>query len=145
MALSDKEVERLREWLLRGGFLMVDDFHGQYEWLSFSEQMRKVFPNRSIVDIPIEHPIFHCFFDVNELPQIPGLGAWRSGRTYEKGGIQHHCMGIFDNEGRLMVLVMRNMDMGDAWEHTNDPRYPKWYAAQAYKLGINFVIYALTH
>jgi len=145
MVLSDKEVERLREWLLRGGFLMVDDFHGQYEWLSFSEQMRKVFPNRSIVDIPIEHPIFHCFFDVNELPQIPGLGAWRSGRTYEKGGIQHHCMGIFDNEGRLMVLVMRNMDVGDAWEHTNDPRYPKWYAAQAYKLGINFVIYALTH
>lgn len=145
MVLSDKEVERLREWLLRGGFLMVDDFHGQYEWLHFSEQMRKVFPNRSIVDIPIEHPIFHCFFDVNELPQIPGLGAWRSGRTYEKGGIQHHCMGIFDNEGRLMVLVMRNMDMGDAWEHTNDPRYPKWYAAQAYKLGINFVIYALTH
>jgi hypothetical protein len=145
MALSEEEAQTLREWFLRGGFLMVDDFHGQYEWLHFSEQMLKVFPNRPIVQIPIEHPIFHCYFEVNELHQIPGLGAWRSGRTHEKGGIQQHCMGIFDDGGRLMVLVMHNMDMGDAWEHTNDPRYPEWYAAQAYKLGINFVIYALTH
>jgi hypothetical protein len=107
--------------------------------------MNKVVPGRPITDIPLDHPIFHCYFEFEELKQIPGLGSWLRGRTYEKGGFQQHCMGIFDDTGRLMVLVMRNMDMGDAWEHTQDPRYPADYAAEAYKLGINFVIYSLTH
>jgi hypothetical protein len=145
MTLSDREASTLGEWLLRGGFLMVDDFHGPFEWRHFSEQMNKVFPGRPITDIPLDHPIFHCYFEFEELKQIPGLGSWLRGRTYEKGGFQQHCMGIFDDTGRLMVLVMRNMDMGDAWEHTQDPRYPADYAAEAYKLGINFVIYSLTH
>lgn len=145
MTLTQPEADKLSEWLLRGGFLMVDDFHGQFEWQNFVNQMQMVFSDRAIVDIPLDHPIFHCFYDFTELKQIPGLGSWLSGRTYEKGGIRQRCMGVFDDQGRLMVLVIHNMDMGDAWEHTYDIRYPTEYSAEAYKLGINFVIYALTH
>jgi hypothetical protein len=145
MVLTPREAENLAEWLLRGGFLMVDDFHGPFEWQHFVEQMRMVFPDRPIVDIPIEHPLFHCFYDFDELVQIPGLGTILNGMTYEKGGVQQHCRGIFDDEGRLMVLIIHNMDMGDAFEHAKDPRYPPIYSAEAFKLGINFVIYALTH
>ena len=145
MALSQVEADTLREWLLRGGFLMVDDFHGPYEWQHFVHEMKLVFPERSIIDIPIDHPIFHCYYDFDHLTQIPGLGSVLSGRTYEKGGVQQHCMGIFDDQNRLMVLVSRNMDMGDGWEHTYDPRYPPKFSVEAYKLGINFVVYALTH
>ena len=145
MVLTQPEADNLGEWLLRGGYLMVDDFHGPFEWESFVNQMKMVFQNREIVDIPMEHPIFHCFYDFDEIKQIPGLGSWLGGRTYEKGGIEARCMGIFDDLNRLMVLVIRNMDMGDAWEHTYDPRYPTEYSAEAYKLGINFVIYGLTH
>lgn len=145
MTLTSKEAENLREWLLRGGFLMVDDFHGPFEWHSFVQQMKKVFPKRAIRDIPLHHPIFHCFYDFETFIQIPGLGAWLRGVTYEKAGINQRCMGIFDDQERLMVLVMRNVDLGDAWEHAKDPRYPPYYSAEAFKLGINFVIYALTH
>lgn len=145
MALNQQEADTLAEWLLRGGFLMVDDFHGPYEWQHFVEQMHMVFPDRAIVDIPLSHPIFHCFYDFDHLTQIPGLGSVLNGRTYEKGGVQQHCMGIFDDQNRLMVLVIHNMDMGDAWEHTYDPRYPPQFSIEAYKLGINFVVYALTH
>lgn len=145
MTLTQKEAEGLGEWLLRGGFLMVDDFHGPFEWQHFVDQIRMVFPERAIVDIPIEHPLFHCFYDFQELVQIPGLGTILNGMTYEKGGVQQHCRGIFDDDGRLMVLIIHNMDMGDAFEHAKDPRYPPKYSAEAFKLGINFVIYALTH
>ena len=145
MSLSQEEANSLREWLLRGGFLMVDDFHGPFEWQHFVEQMKMVFPDRPIVDIPLNHPIFHCFYDFEELVQIPGLGSWLNGQTHEKGGILQRCMGIFDDQERLIVLVSRNMDMGDAWEHAKDPRYPTRYSAEAFKLGINFVVYALTH
>lgn len=145
MALTQPEADSLSEWLLRGGFLMVDDFHGPHEFQNFVNQMQMVFPDRDIVDIPIDHPIFHCFYDFDHLVQIPGLGSWLRGRTHEKGGINQHIMGIFDEHNRLMVLISRNMDMGDAWEHTYDARYPSEYSVEAYKLGINFIIYALTH
>jgi hypothetical protein len=145
MTLSEEEAVRLREWLLRGGFLMVDDFHGPFEWAHFLDQMQMILPDHMVVDIPLDHPIFHCFYDFDELVQVPGLGSWMRHRTFEKGGVTARCMGVFDKEDRLMVLIIHNMDIGDAWEHTNDPRYPTEYAAVAYKLGINFIIYALTH
>ncbi|MFQ6112710.1 MAG: DUF4159 domain-containing protein [bacterium] len=145
MELTQTEADSLREWLLRGGFLMVDDFHGPYEWHHFVRQMKKVFPDRPIVDIPLEHPVFHCYYDFDELIQVPGLGSWLRGVTYEKGGVIPHCMGILDDQDRLMVLIMRNMDLGDAWEHATDVRYPPEYSVIAFKMGINFIIYALTH
>ncbi len=145
MSLSQHEAEVLREWLLRGGFLIVDDFHGPYEWNHFLEEMKKVFPEKPLIDIPADHPIFHCYYDFNKVPQIPGLGSWLRGRTYEKGGYFPHCKGIFDDQGRLMVLVNHNTDIGDSWEHAEDPRYPAEYSFKGFKLGINFIIYALTH
>jgi hypothetical protein len=145
MDMTQSEADSLREWLLRGGFLMVDDFHGPYEWQNFVQQMKMVFPERPIVDIPIEHPVFHCYYDFDKLIQVPGLGSWLRGVTYEKGGLIPRYMGIFDDQDRLMVLVMRNMDLGDAWEHATDARYPTEYSVVAFKMGINFIIYALTH
>ncbi len=145
MTMTQSEADSLKEWLLRGGFLMVDDFHGDYEWYNFETQMKKVFPNRTIEDISIEHPIFHCFYDFEEFVQVPGLGSWLRGVTFEKGGYYQQCRGIFDDNKRLMALIVHNVDMGDAWEHAKDPRYPTKYSAEAFKLGINFVVYALTH
>jgi len=143
--LSDPEAERLREYLLRGGFLMVDDFHGPCEWEVFSESMRRVFPNRPIFDIPPDHEIFHLVYEVDHFTQIWGIILLGSGITYENGGKDPHWRGIVDDEGRLMVVINHNMDLGDAWEHANDPRYPTDLTALAYRFAINYVVYALTH
>lgn len=145
LRLREDEAAKLREWLLRGGFLFIDDFHGPLEWANFRREITKVFPERPIQDIPADHPIFHCYYDFDYFPQVPGLASLWWGRTYEKGGRVPHCRGIFDDEGRLMVLVNHNVDLGDSWEHAKDPRYDMHYSRLGYMLGINYVIYALTH
>lgn len=145
MTLSRAEADSLREWLLRGGFLMVDDFHGIYEWQHFVQQMKLVFPDRPIVEIEPDHPVFHCYYDFDAVPQVPGLGSIFRGSTHEKGGIIPRCRGVFDDQGRLMVLINFNTDIGDSWEHAQDWQYPTEYSVTGFKLGINFVIYALTH
>jgi hypothetical protein len=146
MDLSEEEAAKLREYLLRGGFLLLDDFWGEYEWENVQEQMRKVFPEYEIQELPLTHPIFHCYFDINEVVQVPVIGnAIRGGPTHEKGGIIPHYMGISDPGGRVMVFVARNTDNGDAWEHIDDPRYPLKYGLAAYRLGMNCIIYAMTH
>lgn len=143
--LSDEEAARLREYLLRGGFLVVDDFHGTSEWAAFFESMRKVFPDRPIVEIESADPVFHVLYDVDPKVQIPGIQFLRSGRTYEKDGIQPHWRGIFDDKGRLMVVMNFNMDLGDAWEWADYPEYPEHWTALAYRFGINYIIYSMTH
>ncbi len=145
LELSSQEAAALREWLLRGGFLLIDDFHGWREWQNFVYQFKKVFPDREVKDIPINHPLFHCFYDFDYFPQVPGLAALVRGVTYEKGGRVPHCRGFLDDQGRIMVLVNHNVDIGDSWEHTGDPRYDIKYSVLGYKLGINYIIYALTH
>jgi hypothetical protein len=145
LQLTQPEAEALREWLLRGGFLFIDDFHGAREWANFIEQFSKVFPNRTVQNIPIDHPIFHCYYDFDYYPQVPGLGSILRGTTFEKGGVHPSCRGIFDDHGRLMVLVNHNVDLGDSWEHTGDYNYPRHYSLLGYKLGINYIVYALTH
>lgn len=145
MRLSDQEAGRLREYLLRGGFLVVDDFHGAYEWQSFYRQIKKVFPEFEPFDLPLEHPIFHCYYDIQQLIQVPGLQYVYSGRTWEKGGVQPHYMGIEDETGRLMVMINRNVDLGDAWEWAEREVYPREFARLAFQLGTNYVIYAMTH
>jgi Domain of unknown function (DUF4159) len=145
MQLSREEADILREYLLRGGFLVVDDFHGTYEWANFEEQIRKVFPDCAIEEIPRSHAIFHCFFDIEELFQIPGVQMLYSGRPYEKDGYVPHFRGIFDDTGRLMVMINFNSDLGDAWEWADSPYYPEKYSGAAYRLGINYIIYSMTH
>jgi len=143
--LNDAEAERLREYLLRGGFLMVDDFHGPCEWEVFQESMNRVFPNRPVLDIPHDHEIFHLVFDIDRFIQIWGTILLNRGVTYENGGVDPHWRGIFDEDGRVMVMINHNMDLGDAWEHANNPRYPTELTALAYRFAVNYVVYAMTH
>lgn len=143
-----REAERLREYLLRGGFLLVDDLHGNYDWPIFEAGMTKVMPDRPIVDIPLDDALLHVFFDLSQGAQIPGRRHLRrasGGQIVARMEGPQHWRGIYDDNGRLMVAINYNMDMGDAWEHADDPVYPVPMTALAYELGINYVIYAMTH
>jgi hypothetical protein len=135
------EAERLREYLLRGGFMVIDDFHGQYEWAAFQSVMQTVLPGRPIVDLPEDERLMDIIFSLDQRTQIPGerhLG-WQAMEG------PPHWRGIYDDKGRLMVAINHNIDMGDAWEHADDPRYPAEMTATAYRFGVNYVIYAMTH
>ena len=154
------EAQRLREYLLRGGFLLVDDFHGSYQWSKFQEWMGKVFPDREVVDLPKSHEIFHVHFDIDNFVQIPGLRALclNHGATWErpmsKAGTviesntsrqQPAWRAILDDDGRVMVMINWNVDLGDAWEHADMEEYASAYTSTAYRLGVNYMIYSLTH
>jgi hypothetical protein len=147
LVLTEKDAATLREFLLRGGTLTLDDFHGPYEWDLTVRQLRMVFPDHEIVEIEPPHPVYTCFYKLDKYPQVPGLGSFFSGRTWEKGGYVPHLRGILDETGRPMVLINWNTDMGDGVEWSNAEDYPgyiKW-TAQAYQMMINEVIYSLTH
>ena len=143
--LNDQEATRLRDYLLRGGFLMVDDFHGSYEWASFKSSMERVFPDRPIVDIPENDEAFHVLYDLDHRIQIPSRMYIYTGQTWERDGRDPRWRGIYDDDGRLMVAINWNMDIGDAWEHADWPDYPENMTALAYRFGINYLIYAMTH
>jgi hypothetical protein len=151
--LLDDQVKQLREFLERGGFLMLDDFHGSEEWGGINEwqvfitSMMKVFPDREIVDLQDDDQIFHTIYDLTERFQVPGWQFMRSGLTYEKGptGRPEHWRGIYDDKGRVMVAICHNMDLGDAWEWSDDPRYPEKWASLAYRIAMNYFTYDLTH
>jgi len=143
--LSDVEIARLREYLDRGGFLVVDDFHGTYEWEGFMHSMRRVYPDRPVVEIPDSDEVFHVLYDLIERPQIPGIYGAISGRTWEKDGYTPHWRGIYDQTGRLVVVINFNMDLGDAWEHADNPQYPQPLTALAYRFAINYLLYSMTH
>lgn len=143
--LSDAEAARLREYLDRGGFLIVDDFHGSLEWEGFMQSMRRVYPDRPVVEIPDSDEVFHVLYDLVDRPQIPGIYAVMMGVTYEKDGYTPHWRGIYDDKGRLTVVINFNMDLGDAWEHADDPRYPQPLTGLSYRFAINYVLYSMTH
>jgi len=147
LKLSDSDAKTLREFLLRGGTALFDDFHGPYEWEHFAGEMKKVFPDREIVDFPKDHPIFSCFYKIDAYPQIAGLGSFMAGRSWEKGGFVAHLRTMFDDNGRAMLFINWNTDMGDGWEWSNAEDYPGYikYTSLAYRMGINEVVYALTH
>jgi uncharacterized protein DUF4159 len=145
LKFSEQEAERMRDYLLRGGFLVVDDFHGTAEWANWETQIKKVFPERPIREVPLSDPIFHCFFDIEELFQVPGAQWLYSGRTYEKDGYDVHYRAIYDDNGRIMVMMNFNQDLGDAWEWADIPQYPERYTSQAYRLGVNYILYSMTH
>jgi hypothetical protein len=145
MELSDEQALRLREYIMRGGFFMVDDFWGEAEWENVQEQFHKILPEYEIKDLPLSHPIFHSYLDIEEVVQVPNVYNAQRGVTSEKGGIVPHYMGVENKDGRLVAFVSRNCDLGDAWEWINDPVYPVKYGLPAYKVGINVVIYAMSH
>lgn len=145
--LKDSEVPILREFLLRGGTATFDDFHGPYEWDNLERQLKRVFPDRKIVEIEPPHPIYSCFYNVAAYPQVPGLGSFLAGRTWEKGGFIAHLRGILDDNGRPMVLINWNTDMGDGLEWSNATDYPGYvkHSADAYRMMLNEIVYTLTH
>jgi hypothetical protein len=141
--LTPAEGKILRDYLLRGGFFMADDFHGTVEWQVFEQSMKLVFPDRPIVDIDDNDPIFHTVYDLNEKYQIPGAAHLRLG--YKNDGIGAHWRGIYDDKGRVMIAISFNSDIGDAWEYADDPMYPEKFASLAIRVGVNYIIYAMTH
>ncbi len=143
--LTDAQTKKIRQYLLRGGFLMVDDFHGTQEWEVFMASMSRIFPDRPIVDLPDNDPIFHVIYDVGHRFQVPGLQYLRSGRTYEKDGYDPEWKGIYDDHHRVMVAICHNMDLGDSWEWADLPQYPEKFTSLGYRVGINYIIYAMTH
>ncbi len=143
--LTDSQCKRIREYLLRGGFLMVDDFHGTWEWSVFMASMSRILPDRQVVDIPNDDPIFHTVFDLDNRVQVPGLQFLSTGLIYEKDGVVPKWQAIYDDNHRIVVAICHNQDYGDAWEWADLPDYPERYTSQAYRLGIDYIIYAMTH
>jgi len=152
ISLTKEEVEGLRKYCLGGGFLMVDDFWGEMEWDCFYRQIKEVFPDREPQDVPLDHEIFQCVYPLKERPQVPSIHAAMSGRsmgiTWEGSDAQEvHYRAINDDEGRMMVFICHNTDLGDGWEREG---VDEWYfhefsEKKSYPLGINIVTYAMTH
>ncbi len=145
--LSDAEAKQLREYLLRGGFFMCDDFHGTVEWENFMAGMKKVFPDRPVVDLDNKDPIFHVLYDLDHRFQVPGMQyvVYAPHHLYEYDGYVPRWEGIYDDKGRVMVAICHNMDLGDAWENSDDPSYPERFADLAYRVAMNYFIYDLSH
>ncbi|HZN34280.1 MAG TPA: DUF4159 domain-containing protein [Pirellulaceae bacterium] len=149
MYLEEAEVLALRKYLLNGGFMMVDDFWGEDEWQNFYDNIKQVFPDREPIELPLEHDIFHCVYDLKQKPQVPSIHAWwNTGGTSERWDSQTpHYKGIFDDKGRMMVIICHNTDIGDGWEREGlDNEYFKQFSEKwSYPLGINILMYAMTH
>jgi hypothetical protein len=146
MELSEPEATRLREYMERGGFLVVDDFWGTRQWQTFHLQLEKLFPNREIEPMALSHGIFHSFYDIDEILQVPVYtSACRGGPTWEQDGYTPYALAVFDDGRRPMLMINHNTDLGDAWEHADMPCYPHKYSGFAYRMGINFIVYAMTH
>jgi Domain of unknown function (DUF4159) len=141
--LTDDQAKKLREYLLRGGFLLCDSFYGTPEWQGFVQSLKRVFPDRPIVELPDDHPIFHLVYDLTDRPQVPTLQHLPRG--YRNDGAIPHWRAILDDDGRIMVMITYNNDIGDGWQWADEPAYPAKAAELAIQLGVNFAVYALTH
>jgi Domain of unknown function (DUF4159) len=142
---TDAQAARLHDYLLKGGFLMVDDFHGTADWDRFMAGMRMVLPDRPIEDLSDSDEIFHGLYDIGARFQVPGEQYVYSGRTYEKDGYVPKWRAIRDDKGRVMVAICHNMHLGDAWEWADDPRYPENFASMAFRVGLDYIMYGMTH
>lgn len=144
---TPQEAANLREHLLRGGFLLIDDIHGEYDWRILAAALSTVFPDRKIVDIPQTDPLMNIFYELQPGVPIPGVRHLRrrGGQIVAQMEGIPTWRAIYDDKGRIMIAINFNMDMGDAWEHADDPIYPVPMTANAYRLGTNYVIYAMTH
>jgi hypothetical protein len=140
---TPRQAQRLRDYLLRGGFFMADDLHGTREWHVFEESMKLVFPDRPIVEIPDHDAIFHTVYDLDERYQVVGMEHLDEGHKLD--GYVARWRGIYDDKGRVMVAISANSDLGDGWEWADEPQYPERYSALAMRLGVNYIVYAMTH
>jgi hypothetical protein len=144
--LTPEMAAKLREYLMRGGFLMLDDFWGPEEWARFDESMKLVFPDRESAEIDDEDQVFHAVYDLKDRYQI--LGQWGlrgGGMNYRVQGTHAEWKGIYDDHKRLVVVMDFNSDVGDSWEWADSPTYPEAFSALGMRIGVNYVIYSLTH
>ena len=147
-----QEAQSLREYLLKGGFLWADDFWGSYAWDNWASEFSKVLPPNEYPtrDLPLDHPLFRSQFVMKRVPQIPSINFWMGsgGGTSERGADSAvaHARGIADAQGRLLVLITHNTDIGDSWEReADDPTYFYTFSVEGYAFGINTLLYAMTH
>ncbi len=143
--LTDAQAKEMREYLLRGGFFMCDDFWGDAQWANFMESMRRVFPDREVVDIPDDDPIFHVVYDLSDRYQVPGARYIQTGVTEKCEGCPARWRGIYDDRGRVLVAMTFQSDLGDSWEWADDPGYDEKFSALGIRIGINYITYAMTH
>jgi hypothetical protein len=147
--LDQNEAAGLRMYLMKGGFLWADDFWGEYAWAHWMNELHKALPaaDYPVFDLPADHPLYHTQFETKVM-QIPSIGFFFGGGTSERGAESAvpHARGIADRNGRLMVLMTHNTDYGDSWEREgDDPSYFYNFGPGGYALGINVVLYSLTH
>jgi hypothetical protein len=142
--LTDEQALKLREYLLRGGFLLCDSFYGTVEWDGFIASLQRVFPDRPIVELPDTHPIFHAVYDLTNRPQIPTWQHLPRG-GYRNDGAVAHWRAILDDDERVMVMITFNNDVADGWQRADEYDYPQEAANLAISLGVNFAVYALSH
>ena len=158
LMLRDEEVPILREYLLNGGFFMADDFWGEVQWAQFAHEMKRVFPERDFVELPMDHPVFHCIFDLKgpknklQTPNIrQGISSQFDGITWEYHDGEEckemHVRGMFDDKGRMMIIATHNCDNGDSWEREGESDYffHEFSEKRGFPLGINIIFYAMTH
>jgi hypothetical protein len=146
MNLTDSEVQGLRGYLLAGGFLIVDDFWGTWEWQAFEQNIMRVLPEYQIVDLPLNHELFRSYYEIEEVKQVPNYRRGCNGGPYSEGdGIVPMVRAIFNEKGRLMVLISWNSDLGDAWEWMELACYPLPLSTYAYQFAVNTIVYALSH
>ena len=143
---SMTQAKRLREYFDRGGFLVVDDFHGEQQWDLFMQLgLQRVFPDRQVLELENGDHIFHVVFDLEKRFQVPGAQYLQTGSMSESGGIDPHWRVIRDTKGHIQVAIIHNQDIGDAWEWADRPEYEEKWANLAYRIGVNYVVYSLTH
>jgi hypothetical protein len=143
--LTDAQAKSMREYLLRGGFFMVDDFWGEDQWANFMYSMQRVFPDRPVVDLPNDDPIFHVIYDLTDRYQVPGARYVQTGVTEKCSGCPPRWRGIYDDRGRVMVAMTFQSDLGDSWEWADDPGYDEKFSALGIRIAINYITYAMTH
>jgi uncharacterized protein DUF4159 len=146
--LDDERVDAIREYLLRGGFLFCDSFFDSYSWEGFEDGLKRIFPDRPIIDLTDDHPVFHSVYDLPAMTkvQIPNMNSLMGGGGGWLGdGYTPHWRGIEDDDGRLMVLIAFNNDVSDSWQWADDPRYPGELANLGLRIGVNIAMYTMTH
>ena len=146
--LSDQQVAKLREYLLRGGFLFADSFFGSGSWVGFERGLSRIFPDRPIIDLEGSHPVFHTVYEIPALAetQIPNMNSLMGGGGgFQGDGWEPHWRGIEDDDGRLMVLIAFNNDLADSWQWADHPRYPGDKVNLGLRLAVNIAVYAMSH
>ena len=143
--LTDKQAARLRDYLDRGGFFMADDFWGEDGWDVFMASMGRVIPDRAPVDLPDDDRIFHTVYDLGDRYQVPGARYRQTGVTEKCQNCPAQWRGIYDDKGRLVVALTPNSDLGDSWEWADDPSYLEKFSALGIRIGVNYIVYAMTH